>query len=133
MRDKDKVDQMIKDLNEKMMTVSGYTFEIQTPVTINSQDGLITMRIVATEGEETLTQKDLRTWAETQSLDMESLSNITIRGRTFNAIGYKRKATKNNIIIKDVIDGKEFVTSSDTIKRILSKGNTLRMVDSSLI
>jgi len=46
---------------------------------------------------------------------------VTIQGRKFKVAGYKPKATKNNIIIKSIDDGKVYVTDTATVKRQLAK------------
>jgi DNA replicative helicase MCM subunit Mcm2 (Cdc46/Mcm family) len=60
--------------------------------------------------------------AEFIGLKAEHLGKIvTIQGRTFTVAGYKPKARKNCIVIKDTDSGKSFVTSADVVKRQLSK------------
>ena len=46
---------------------------------------------------------------------------ITLQGRKFKISGFKPKATKNCIVIKDATTGKTFVTDADTVKRQLTK------------
>lgn len=45
---------------------------------------------------------------------------ITVSGRKFTVAGYKPKARKNCILIKDVLNGKIFVTDISTAKRKLA-------------
>lgn len=60
--------------------------------------------------------------AEIIGLKAEHLGEIiTVQGRTFSVAGFKPKARKNCVLIKDTVNGEVFVTTAETVQRQLIK------------
>ena len=67
------------------------------------------------KGAETREQKDLRTFAEMDNVDVSKIAEV--RGEKYSLIGYRTKARSRPYIVQNLINNKEYIFTTDMAQK----------------
>ena len=67
------------------------------------------------KGAETREQRDLRTFAEMDNVDVSKIAEV--RGEKYSLIGYRTKARSRPYIVQNLINNKEYIFTTDMAQK----------------
>ena len=67
------------------------------------------------KGAETREQRDLRTFAEMDNVDISKIAEV--RGEKYSLIGYRTKARSRPYIVQNLINNKEYIFTTDMAQK----------------
>ena len=79
-------------------------------------DSEVTFKLnLRVKGAETREQRDLRTFAEMDNVDVSKIAEV--RGEKFSLIGYRTKARSRPYIVQNLINNKEYIFTTDMAQK----------------
>ena len=79
-------------------------------------DSEVTFKLnLRVKGAETREQRDLRTFAEMDNVDVSKIAEV--RGEKYSLIGYRTKARSRPYIVQNLINNKEYIFTTDMAQK----------------
>jgi len=79
-------------------------------------DSEVTFKLnLRVKGAETREQRDLRTFAEMDNVDVSKIAEV--RGEKYSLIGYRVKARSRPYIVQNLINNKEYIFTTDMAQK----------------
>ena len=79
-------------------------------------DSEVTFKLnLRVKGAETREQRDLRTFAEMDNVDISKIAEV--RGEKYSLIGYRTKARSRPYIVQNLINNKEYIFTTDMAQK----------------
>ena len=108
--------QIVKELRVKLQDIIKMDeFEI-TVGNASFDDTEVTFKLnLRVKGAETREQRDLRTFAEMDNVDVSKIAEV--RGEKYSLIGYRVKARSRPYIVQNLINNKEYIFTTDMAQK----------------